>query len=714
MRICLVIANTRALGVLLILLVACLAWGGPAKASGDFTCVPTWKLTHNEYSGCDNTAVLTPGNDTRVNLILLWADARAAKARPPAPANPEAVEPMFDWPTLVGRLEPKPTASDDGDLDTGEGSRCRSNSAGLASFDDEIAKGPNAPPEAERAALIATRRAMPATCPASGVDQSAFDDGAGKISSTEGKAFLAYLQGARAFYGGDFDLASDRFASLKRARSPWLRETGRYMVARVEVNRIQIGVFDEYGAFKQPAPAEAAARASAALEDYLHAYPDGLYAASARGLVRRVDWLGGQTGKLAAEYAALAAREPSERGLGDVDLAQEVDNKLLASVKAADIADPTLLAVVDLQQMRKPDSGSQAISLADLEAQRPRFAAQPALFDYLLAAHAMFVEGRPTEVLRLIPDAAGRGDLDNLGFSRQALRGMALEAAKDPGARDFWLRLLPGASGDFQRPAVELAVAFHDERAAALDRTFAAGSVVRGAAMRSILLSHAAGAALLRRQAAAPDASPREHEIALFTLLYKEVSHGRYADYLKDVAPIPPAARSRPTDSGVSSFGYAQSHDTWDQPTPLWVFALPAGAGAFACPTLTETAGQLARNPGEARARLCLAEWVRTNELDGFYLDNPPPKDELGGAAAPFPGPVYSRLETYKLVIADPKAPAEDKAYALYRAVNCYGPSGNNHCGGTEVASAQRKAWFLRLKQEFASSVWAAKQTYYW
>jgi hypothetical protein len=713
MRIHLAIADMPALGALVALIFGCLAWGGPARASGDFTCVPTWKLAHNEYSGCDNTAILTPGNDTRVNLILLWADGRVVKVSPPAPADPEAVEPMFDWPTLVGRLEPKPAATDDGDLDTGEGSRCRSNSAGLTSFDAEIAKRPDAPPEDEQAALIAARKAMPATCPASGVDQSAFDDGAGKIHSAEGRAFLAYLQGARAFYGGDFDLASSRFASLKRARSPWLRETGLYMAARVEVNRIQVGVFDEYGAFKTPASAEASSRASVALSTYLRAYPRGLYAASAGGLMRRVFWLGGLTSELVAEYSALAAKDPADRGFDDVDLAQEVDNKLLASVKARDVADPILLAVVDLQQMRKPDSGSQAISLADLEAQRHLFAAQPALFDYLLAAHAMFVDGRPAEVLRLIPDAAGRGDLDNLGFSRQALRGMALDAVKDPGARDFWSRLLPRARGDFQRPSVELAIAFHDERAGMLGRTFAAGSPVRGAAVRAILLSHAAGAPLLRRQIAAADASPREREIALFTLLYKEVSRGRYADYLKDVALIPPAARTRPDAADVGAYGYAESHDTWDQPTPLWVFALPAG-GAFACPTLTETAWRLARNPAEARARLCLAEWVRTNDFDGFYLDSPPPKDELGGAAGPFPGPVYSRLETYKLVIADPKAPADDKAYALYRAVNCYGPSGYNHCGGTEAAPAQRKAWFLQLKKAFASSVWATKQTYYW
>ncbi len=70
--------------------------------------------------------------------------------------------------------------------------------------------------------------------------------------------------------------------------------------------------------------------------------------------------------------------------------------------------------------------------------------------------------------------------------------------------------------------------------------------------------------------------------------------------------------------------------------------------------------------------------------------------------------------EIYKAIIADPKAPAPDKAYALFRAINCYATSGNNSCGGTEVVIAQRKAWFTRLKKEYPTSRWAQELRYYW
>ena len=47
-------------------------------------------------------------------------------------------------------------------------------------------------------------------------------------------------------------------------------------------------------------------------------------------------------------------------------------------------------------------------------------------------------------------------------------------------------------------------------------------------------------------------------------------------------------------------------------------------------------------------------------------------------------GKSTSRGDIYANIIADPKAPADGKAYALYRAINCYAPSGNNTCGNAE------------------------------
>jgi hypothetical protein len=65
-------------------------------------------------------------------------------------------------------------------------------------------------------------------------------------------------------------------------------------------------------------------------------------------------------------------------------------------------------------------------------------------------------------------------------------------------------------------------------------------------------------------------------------------------------------------------------------------------------------------------------------------------------------------------LIADPATPAKDKAYALFRAVNCYRPTGSNECGGRDVDVAQRKAWFNTLKSHYGATSWARSLEYYW
>mgnify|MGYP006921777891 CR=1 FL=1 len=67
-----------------------------------------------------------------------------------------------------------------------------------------------------------------------------------------------------------------------------------------------------------------------------------------------------------------------------------------------------------------------------------------------------------------------------------------------------------------------------------------------------------------------------------------------------------------------------------------------------------------------------------------------------------------------RTMIANAKAPKTDKAYALFRAINCYAPAGYNSCGGEDVASAVRKAWFRQLKSGFADTQWGKSLQYYW
>jgi hypothetical protein len=488
---------------------------------------------------------------------------------------------------------------------------------------------------------------------------------------------------------------------------PWLKETARYMLGRVEVNRIQVDLFDEYGYPKAGVAPTLVAAAEKALGDYLRTYPQGAYAKSAHGLLRRVHWLAGiNNDKLAAEYAALFALDASTRGLDDGVLADEIDNKLLPGLKASDTTDPILLAVMDLARMRAPVEGSEKlqITLAELEAQRPAFAANPPLFDYLLAVHAFYVRKQPRAGLTLIPDAARQGSFSALEFSRQMLRGMALEALKDRNARGFWAEMLPGAKAPFQRPALELAIAIHDERAGELHRIFAAGSPIRNQAIRAILLANVAEAALLRQQAKAAAAAEHERDLALFTLLYKEATRGPHADFAGDLALVPADAPAKPADDFGSPTGQV----------PLGVFARPGPAEGYACPAFKETQARLARAPHDARAQLCLADFIRLSGFDGLFLDTQPPRNELGGTRSGFPGKPYARLDTYKVIIADPNASAADKAYALYRAVNCFAHSGNNSCGGAGASRNERGAWFRRLKRDYPSSRWAKDLTYYW
>jgi len=702
---------------LLTALTASSAW-----ASGDFTCEPVWALKHAARDDCSNTAFLSPGNDSRINLQLLMLDLRAR-------AHPPAVGPNLDdsgdaalftldefGATVQAILSGKPVKPADpnapvSDLADGEGSRCVSNTLGSSGFIDAL-KDARGLPDSERAALAKARDDFAPTCNGGAQAQLA----AFKLSvrSAAGRQFAGYLAGAAAFYDANYDEAHKQFAALSSSNLAWIKEAARYMLGRVELNRAQIHAFDQFENAPSPDKVDTASLMAArtAFQAYLHDYPQGDYAASARGLLRRVDWLGGDDTKLSEAYAQAITRAGS--GAGNVtvpDLAQEVDNKLLGRVDLSAINDPILLATMDLVRMRAASSDdakpASAFALAELEAQRPRFAGHAALFDYLLATHHFYVGKDPAAVLALLPSEAGDGSY--LTFSRQVLRGLALEETKNPSAAQLWAQLYAGAHQPYQKGAAELALAMNYERGGSLDLVFAPGSPIRDVDIREILLRHAAGPRLLRDRARAPDAPEHERQVALYTLLFKDMVHGRYAAFLQDAALLPADAGRKPSDANAPTPGPDLGLFRW------------AGSGTdandddpYPCPSLHDVAGILSRAAHDPHGLMCLGEFIRRNALDGIELERRPPVDELGGAPSQFPGAGVARLDIYQQVIADPKAPANDRAYALYRAVNCYGPSGYNHCDGAGVAIGQRKQWFKMLKTGYAGSRWADALKYYW
>lgn len=681
-------------------------------ASGDYGCYPQWRLANPDRS-CSNTAVLAPGNDTRVNLLYLLRDGAKLAPKPVGYPKPDYGAESFghvflDWDQLQRTYYARPEGAG---YSAAGGGRCDSRPAASDAFRAALAASKSVPAN-ERDALAATREQAGATC----------NDGSGTpvwpegIASASGREFLTYLKGADAFYAGRFDEARDSFAALGSANDPWLAETAAYMVARNELVAAQAPAFDQWGDYEGAGKVDkaAVARGQAALATYLKAWPQGRYAASARGLVRRTYWLAGDAPALSRAYVAiLGTVDPAT--LAAPELVQEIDSKLLfAQGLEGGFDAPLLLATWDLMRMRveQLDPGEEAygqppITAAELDAQESAFAGRPDLWSFVQANHAYYIARDYRRVMALLPDDARQPAFTPLAFSRQVLRGMALEAANDRNAAGFWQEMLGGAKELYQRPIIEMALALNWERHGRIGDVFAKGSPVTEPVLREILLQQAAGPDLLRLVGTRGDLPQHERDVAVFTLLYKQLARGRYAEFNRDIALVRREANS---DAGVYDWNL-QDQET----VPVGVFMRGKTSDTYTCPAFSETTRTLAATPGDAKANLCLGEFYRLNGFDELAINSGRRGvDELGGAANGFTARPATRASLYSMVIANSAASSEDKAYALYRAVWCYGPSGNNSCGDKDAPKAQRQAWFQQLKRDYAASRWAKDLKYYW
>jgi hypothetical protein len=683
--------------------------------------VGIWSLDRKDYEGASGLPFLSPGNDSRLNLQLLMLDAHPRPAATPAPAPaagapsaPADVDldttPLFLRSELEATFKPAPprppgaTNDDQGSslFAEGEGSRCASSPRGRQEFADAVQAAPALSAD-EKTLLVNERNGMAPTCvkpvagdgPASAAPQAALSPAA--------QEFFVYLGGAKAFYAGDFDSALDAFGKLAKSDNSWLRETASYMAGRTLLNKGEVGVFEGFDGVAPPKVVDRASldASEAALKTYLAAYPAGRYAASARGLLRRVYWLVGDSARLSAEYSwQIAHVAESQANLDGSDLAAEIDSKLLSDPKSQ-AHDPNLLTVADLMRMRAAVSDKRALPAADLEAQAPDFVGRESLFAFLKAARAYYVDGNFAATLNLLgPAPSGPLSPPYLAFSREALRGQALMASGQlDAAAEHWKALLPRATEPWQREAVELGLSLAWERAGTLNKVFTGDTRIASPRIRAVLLRYSAGPILLRQAVADPQSTPSERALARFILLFKQATRGHYSGFLRDYSPEAIAKG----DAEATTAGAVKSA----------AFVWKGASEPYACPALKTVIGELDANPESSHGLLCLTEFIRTNDLEGAEGVKPR-AEQLGGAKSIFPGEDFSRGEIYKKLVAESSTPENDKAYALYRLVNCYGPAASNGCGGKDVDKAQRKAWFQALKTKYGSTPWARKATYYW
>ncbi len=708
----------------------------PAQACSDDSCYPTWDLKRDQLDTCNNTPFLSPANDSRINLQLLLADQHKQSLSVPTsdsyykeqgyalvPFPVDLTDPADETPTEneSGKSSPSPlvalaqqlgvSAEDAGNLVTQsgvwEGSRCASNNQQTAqTYLQQLVQAKEIPAE-EKTALAQSRLAILQSCDSDPASQA--DLLPQNINSASGQLFANYLQGALAFYNGDFTQAIAAYNVLSLSSQPWLKETAAYMKGRVFLNTAQQNAFDEMGLPDNSKTDIASLQAAeSAFNSYLTEYPKGQYAASANGLLRRVYWLMNDQPRLAQSYAYWFSHPLTEANITENELVQEIDNKLLLSYgDTSKIEDPQLLAIIDLMLMRRrsEDDSRPPFTLAELQSQQARFAKQPELYTYLQGAYTLYVEKDADKTLSILPEISSDQPLSYQAFSQQTLRGFALESKEQwQPAEQLWLKLLSKTNQPLQRQQTELALAMNYERSQNIDKVFAEKSPVKTPMIREILLRNIASPTLLRKQIAHP-ASAVEHDVALFTLLFKDLTRNVYADFLKDIKLLPEATNTTPLFMG----------STYATPQSLALFKWDGkNATDYQCPALTVVVQTLQDNNSNPQALNCLGEFIFRQGLDDFPLNSQPDPRELGGTSTQFSGKIFSRLDGYQQVIANKQAPHTDKAYALYRAINCFAPSGYNGCGPQEIPVEKRKQWFQTLKSQFSDTEWSKQLKYYW
>jgi tetratricopeptide (TPR) repeat protein len=599
------------------------------------------------------------------------------------------------------RYRASPDFPNEGERPESEGSRCDSFKSGGVAFNAAVTNDKSLS-AIEKEALINARASMTFKCD-NPTPQNTQADGffSGSSPTAEAKEFGVYLSGAKAFYEGSFDYANEQFKKLYESKNAWLRQTATYMVARSFLNKSQVGAFAELDGMARPKVTDNVSLKSADTQfrAYLSQYPKGIYASSAKGLLRRLYWLSGNERSLSKEYTEQISRlGDSGNSVNSVDLAQEIDNKLL-NQESSHIDDPIFLATNFLRKMRSSDGDKTDFSEKELLQVERHFSTNPALFNFLKAARAYYVDGNLDQAARYLDVARPEKIAPNyVNFSTEILRGQIMLASKKlREAEDHWLRTLPIMTMPWQRQAIELGLAMTWERMGLVSKIVESGTEITSPKIKSIVLRYVSGPILLREAISSSSSPAEEKALARFTLLFKEATRGQYANFLKDFNPdaLNGEVLSPTGVMKLSAF--------------LW-----QGQGApYNCPALKSVVEELSRSPESSHGQICLAEFVRHEDLDSLESVSPKP-DELGGGKDIFPGSIYSRGEIYKKLIEKPSISDNDKAYALYRAVYCYSPTGINGCGGKDVAKEQRKNWYGLLKSKYGSTPWAREIKYYW
>ena len=704
--------------------------GSHCYASFDSDCGPNWSVDLQSYNRCSNLPILSPANDNQTNMQLFLADKSLAKITapklPPMTWYQDYGSVPFEAATFKYSLSNITPSSRSKTLELTDDyiadERCQTNLSGTQLFIQQVSNDA-ALTASDKKLLIQKRKEIVPSC-----DKALAFIKVSPEWSALTRQYISYINASIAFYNGDYPTAQKIYNTLNTVKSPWISDTSAYMLVRTAVNQAYSSGLDEYG-FQSLDKINKSSLAAAfnAITYYFKNHPQGQYAASTRGLLRRAYWMGGQQRQLIDEFLwQFNNASTPQFNLEMPSVAEEIDQRVFES-KFRDVAnfkDPFFLATYDLMHMRvNSEKKYRPISWDALQAQKEYFKSEPELFRYLQALHLLIQQNKPQQALDYLPKGNPPASLSYLQLSQFIVKSHILQKINADEAQSLLEVLLGSAKKSYQRPMVELLLALNLQHRQDFSAFFEPNGLITSPAIRAVVIKRAANAELLNTIIKSPTTSAFEKQIASFTLLHKSLNHEQYDQFID-------ALQYLPKDAAKFKAYESSNEDYAAQPQ----FNLFNWAGhkineKLNCPSLVNITKTLASNSNDEMALLCLGEFVRLTNFKGSeyalepndFETNPAKTNinknqfdmTLAQSSSAFPTPVFSRGEAYKKIIAN-SGDSELKAYALFRAINCYAPGGLNDCAGVEVNKEVRKGWFNQLKQSYPNSQWAKSLTYYW
>ena len=669
-------------------------------------CEPNLAINDKNLNGCSNLPVLYPANDSQTNMTLLLSDLGLATIKPmTADANLwDAVYGTvpFDaanlssltqnkMPNQRKLLEGNETVFDE---------RCTSFDSGNQAFNTQVQNN-KAIPNLEKQILISERKKMN-QC-GDKIELIAINPN----WSITTRQYASYLNASILFYNSNYSAATKIYTVLTTVEDTWLKETSQYMLIRTSLNSAYATGVDKYGdVYLDNINQNLLKQFLDNINAYLKAYPNGQYVASARGFMRRGFWLSKRQDLLVNEIV-WQLKNPTSKfyNLEMSELPAEIDRRVFDSsaFNVNNLKDPFFLAVYDLMHMRESSSeNDHPISWTQLNIQKELFKTQPELFQYLQAAHLFFVQNKAQEAQNYLAKANAKNS-GYLQLSQTFLRGQILEKIGQPhNAEEYWRQQLAQAKDSYQRGLFETALSNH----LAIKQDYSAfigkKAQITQPNLQRNFITQIADTNSLQKLIQSEQSNIDQKQAAIYTLLSKSLVHQQFELFKQSYAFMPKNAMQY---KGYNSDN-EQLKNKPDFSNFIW-----NGANItpqLRCSNLETLVNQLAQTPKDSLLNVCLGEYFRSEQ--GYSLQQLSYNEKQ---TSNFSGKIFARGQIYQDLIKSSNK-SDLQAYALYRAIQCYAPSGINDCGANEVNKTVRKQWFDQIKTDYPNTSWAKSLKYYW